>query len=522
MPRTISEIRTDLAAAKERRDRLSGDMENYVDRSDLTGGEQEHYDRINRGYQKAVGDIEVFDGEMREAMRDSARRGHYEDGDGPRGLDGYDDRGQANLSRGLLQSGRPYNRRDEDDIISRARRTVDAHHKTLTSAQGDAVTSLLQAERSEMFDPGYVARRIEVTMSPAYQRAFWQTMDAAMSGMPALLSQEEVEAVRSYRRMESLYQRGFDAYNEMARAESVFGASSAGLGVPGLVDPSILISSGAAGTPLLRVCSIRNTTVNLWKGVSAAGMTWSYSTEGTENTDNAPSLSQPSIAIHKAQGWLPYSVEAASDYGGTGGGEFAAEFGKLIDQGYTDLLATMTMTGTGVGQPTGAFVAMSNATSVITPTTDGSFGGVDVFKTWVALPERFRGNATWVMSAPVAAAIRQFAANQSLAQSAYFTVDLTGGEFRLMDKPVIISDYAPLNNNSPGSIPGTTGLANILSVSDWGQSYAWINRAGMSIEQVPIVFGASQRPTGQRGFWAWSRNGGGALITNGCRQLQNQ
>ncbi len=300
----------------------------------------------------------------------------------------------------------------------------------------------------------------------------------------------------------------------------MFGASSAGLGVPGLVDPTMMISAGAAGVPLFSVCSIKQTTVNVWKGISAQGMTWAYSTEGTENSDNAPSLSSPSISIHKAQGFLPFSVEAEMDYGGTGGSEFASEFGKLINQGYSDLLATKTMTGTGSGEPSGIFVAMSNSTSVLTPTTDGAFGGIDVFRSWVNLPERFRPNATWIMSPNVAAAIRQFAANQSLSQSAYFTVDLTGGTFRIMDRPVIQTDYAPLANTA--TVPGTTGLANILAVADWNQSYAWVNRAGMSIEAVQHIFGGSQRPTGQRGFWAWSRNGGGALITNGCRVLQNQ
>lgn len=418
------------------------------------------------------------------------------------------------------QAGRPSDSDDERQVIDRARRVVDAHHRSISAAAGDQVNALLDLERSEQYDPSYVARRLEMTMSRPYQQAFWQTLASQVSGGPLLLSQEEVEAVRSYRRLESLYERGFDGWNEMSRAESVFGASSAGLGVPGLVDPSIILTSGAADVPLLRVCNIKQTTVNIWKGVSGQGMVWSYSTEGTEATDNAPSLAQPSISIHRASGWLPYSIEAAQDYGGTGGMEFASEFAGLINQGYSDLLAVKTMTGTGSGEPSGIFVAMSNSTSVITPTTDGSFGGVDVFKVWVNLPERFRANATWIMSPNVAAAIRQFAANQSLSQSAYFTVDLTGGVFRIMDRPVIMSDYAPLA--SAATVPGTTGLANILAVSDWGQSYAWVNRAGMSVEGVQHVFGGSQRPTGQRGFWAWSRNGGGALTTNGARVLQNQ
>lgn len=267
--------------------------------------------------------------------------------------------------------------------------------------------------------------------------------------------------------------------------------------------------------PLLRVCRIENVTNNLWQGVSSAGMSWSYSTEGTEASDNSPTLAQPTVRVHMPKGFLPYSIEVAQDYPG-----FATEFGRLIDSGYNDLLATKTMTGSGTNEPFGAFVALSNATSVVTPTTDGSFGGPDIFKAWNALPERFRGNATWVMSVNVQSAIRQFAASQS-STSAYFSIDLTGGTFRINDRPVIITDYAPTGVG--GSVPGTTGLQNILAVADWQQCYLWVNRAGMSVEQIPMLWGASNRfPTGQRGLFAWSRNGGNVIVQRAGVLLQNQ
>jgi predicted phage gp36 major capsid-like protein len=56
-------------------------------------------------------------------------------------------------------------------------------------------------------------------------------------------------------------------------------------------------------------------------------------------------------------------------------------------------------------------------------------------------------------------------------------------------------------------VPGTTGAANILVVGDFS-NYLIAQRAGMSVEQVPLVIGSSgQRPTGQRGMFAWARNG---------------
>src|SRR6185369_1184678 len=301
---------------------------------------------------------------------------------------------------------------------------------------------------------------------------------------------------------------------EARRALSENTTTAGGFGIPVLIDPSIIITSGAADVPLLRVCRIENVTNNLWQGVSSAGMSWSYSTEGTEASDNSPTLAQPTVRVHMPKGFLPYSIEVAQDYPG-----FATEFGRLIDSGYNDLLATKTMTGTGTNEPYGIFVALSNATSVVTPTTDGSFGGVDIFKAWNALPERYRTNATWVMSVNVQSAIRQFAASQS-STSAYFSIDLTGGTFRINDKPVIITDYAPTGVG--GAVPGTTGLQNILAVADWQQCYLWVNRAGMSVEQIPMLWGSSNRfPTGQRGLFAWARNGGNVVATRAGVLLQN-
>jgi len=177
------------------------------------------------------------------------------------------------------------------------------------------------------------------------------------------------------------------------------------------------------------------------------------------------------------------------------------------------------MTGTGTGEPWGIFTAIDQtAGSEVTPTTDGSFGGVDVFKVWNALPERYRTRAVWIMSVGVESAIRQFASATGGA-SAYFTVDLSaGGVSRINGRPVIVTDYAPTFS---GSVPGTTGAQNILVVGD-PSNYVFAQRAGMSVEQVPLVIGSSQRPTGQRGMFAWARNGGDSVNDAGFRLLQNQ
>jgi HK97 family phage major capsid protein len=394
----------------------------------------------------------------------------------------------------------------KSDAISRARTFVD--NETRVPVTDDAkehlhrllTRSMLGDDEDEQFDSSYIARRTLLTENPFYRAAYkkyWRL------GSMAQYNQDESRAIAAYQDY------------ELRRAASENTTTAGGFGVPVIIDPTILITSGAIDAPLLRVCSIEQVTNNIWKGVSSAGMVWSYDTEAAEVSDDAATLAQPSVTVHMARGYVPYSIEVGQDYPG-----FAMEMGKLLNQGFTDLIASKTMTGSGTGEPFGIFTALDANTNVeVTPTTDGSFGGVDVFKVWNALPERYRGRATWVMSVHVESAIRQFAAAAG-SSSAYFTVDLTAdGVSRINGRPVIVTDYAPTFS---GSVPGTTGAANILIVMDCS-NYKWVQRAGMSVEQVPLVIGSSgQRPTGQRGMFAWARNGGDSVNDLGGRLLQNQ
>lgn len=442
--------------------------------------------------------------DVRAAAQDLAR---VESGDGARYLGG--------TGPGFNKKVDPFEgdlvRMPTEEVVSRSRRVIETEKRVRVSdASRERLDNWVQrsvddddADPDNGFDGGYIARRMLLTERPIYRAAFRKYA----AGRDAFaFTPEEQSAIGDFARFERF---------EIRRALSENTTTAGGFGIPVLIDPSIIITSGAADVPMLRICRVENVTNNLWQGVSSPGMTWSYTTEGTETSDNSPTLAQPTVRVHMPKGFLPYSIEVSMDYPG-----FATEFGRLIDSGYQDLLATKTMTGSGTNEPFGIFTALSNATSVVTPTTDGSFGGPDVFKAWNALPERFRTNATWVMSVNVQSAIRQFAASQS-ATSAYFSIDLTGGVFRINDRPVVITDYAPTGVG--GSVPGTTGLQNILAVGDFNQAYLWVNRVGMSVEQIPMLWGGSNRfPTGQRGLFAWSRNGGNIVSTRAGILMQNQ
>ena len=356
----------------------------------------------------------------------------------------------------------------------------------LPARNGDHVDMLLRT-RNGNCDGGQIAKRMLLTENDAYRTAF---MKGVTQTAPAFTADEA---------------RALDEYRAMSEGTD----SAGGFGIPVLIDPSIILTSGAAAAPVLDLARVVTITTDEWKGVSSAGVSWSYDGEGTEVSDDSPTLAQPTVPVYTARGFIPYSIEVGSDYPA-----FAAEMRRLLDQGYIDLVAQQTITGSGSSSPTGVFTALDANTNVeVVVTTDGAFGAVDVLKVWKSLPERYRANATWIMNTDVENEIRTFAAG---ADSAYYTVDLqAGGIGTLFGRPIRTTDYAP-------EFTGTTGAANILVVGDFS-NFLVAQRAGMSVELIPHLFATgNNRPSGQRGWFAYARHGFDSVNDLGFRLLQNQ
>lgn len=328
-----------------------------------------------------------------------------------------------------------------------------------------------------------IARRIVATESDAYRSAFYKV---SLGNQYALTGEESAA---------------------LARANALSPSTAGGLGVPVVIDPTILITSGKGLTGILSVARIESITNNEWRGVSAAHTSWSFDSEAAEVSDDASTLAQPTVPVHMARGFIPYSLEVGMDYPA-----FAAEMGRLLNSGYQDLLASKMATGSGSGEPTGVFTAVTGASVTVSVTTAGTFDGAQLDRVWAGLEERFRGNSTWFMSVDVENRIRAFSAGDNYNR---FTVDQSqGGLMVLNGRQVILSDYAP-------SYAGvTTGASNILVLGDFS-NFLVAQRVGMNVELVPHLFGASQRPTGQRGWFAYARVGADVVVDNAFRRLQN-
>jgi HK97 family phage major capsid protein len=374
-----------------------------------------------------------------------------------------------------------------NEMRDAALKVVETEGKHLAPFQQDGIEKLLRGNNGDC-DSREIAKLLLLTETEGYRSAF---VKGITQTNPAF-TPEEVRAINEYR-----------AANEGT-------GSAGGYGIPVLIDPTIILSSGALEAPILSLATIKTITTDAWKGVTAPGATWSFVAEAGVVTDGTPALSQPSIPVYKAAGFIPYSIEVGQDYPG-----FADEMAMVLGQGYTDLIAAQSMTGSGSSQPTGLFTAMANTTTSPAHskvTTAGEICALDVREVWAQMPERFRPGSTWVMNVQVEALIRAFGNGLALSD---FTVNLAAdGTSVLMGKPVVLTDYAP-------GFTGTTGAENFLVVGDVSQFYI-IQRAGMTVELVQHLFDTSSgRPTGQRGWYAYTRLGFDVVNHNALRILAN-
>ena len=296
------------------------------------------------------------------------------------------------------------------------------------------------------------------------------------------------------------------------RAMGEVTTTAGGFGIPVFIDPSIILTAQGSGNPFLSIAKQVTVNTNTWKGVSSAGVTWAFQTEAAAATDNSPTLAQPTVSIHMARGFIPYSIEVGMDYP-----QFASEMATLLAEGYDELLVDKFTRGSGTGEPKGILTAISaTAGDRVLVTTGGTIGAPDPYKLWKALPQRYRRNASWLMSVGVNNAIRQIGAANVFHG---YTVNLPEGwADQLFDSPVYESPYMP------DTTTWTTTAEGQAIVGDFS-NFVVARNGGMSVELVPTLFqqvtagSGPAVPTGQRGWFAYARIGSDAVNTAGFRLL---
>jgi HK97 family phage major capsid protein len=388
------------------------------------------------------------------------------------------------VRHGLEEPYGDVRRMSTPEARDKALRVLDDRNSSarLSSDQKDQVERYIRTDTD-------VARRILVTENDGYRSA-WMKLS---TDPHAILTDEERQSVL--------------AYNEY-RAASEGVTTAGGFGIPVFIDPSIILTAQGSGNPFLSLAKQVTVNTNMWKGVSSAGVSWAFQSEGVAATDNSPTLAQPTVQVYMARGFIPYSIEVGQDYPG-----FADEMATLLASGYDELLIDKFTRGSGTGEPNGIVTQLSANTNVrVALTTAGSLGQPDPYKVWKAVPQRFRRNASWLMSVGVNNAIRQLGtANVFHA----FTQNLPAEwADELFGKTTYESPY--MNDVTTGT--GTTELAVVGDFSN----YVIARRGGMSVELVPTLFDVTNnRPTGQRGWFAYARIGGNSVNDLGFRMLVN-
>jgi HK97 family phage major capsid protein len=324
--------------------------------------------------------------------------------------------------------------------------------------------------------------------APAYYRA-WGKLARSEGGL-AELTDDERQAVAHVRHIA-----------RSTRAMSLTDAAGGYL-VPFQLDPTVIVTANGSVNQIRQVARQVVAIGDVWNGVSAGAVSWSYDAEAAEVSDDSPTFGQVSIPIYKAQGFVPISVEAIQD-----AANVAAEVGQLLAFGRDVLEANAFALGTGVGMPTGIVTALVGTSSVVPSTTTDVFALGDLYKLQGALPARYRNqpSTAWLGNNLIYNQVRQFDTDiwGSLNE---------GRQSTLLNRPVLESE------DMDGTITGAADN-HVLIHGDFS-NYVIADRVGMTVEFIPHLFHtANNRPSGQRGWLAYVRHGADSVNDAAFRML---
>lgn len=325
-------------------------------------------------------------------------------------------------------------------------------------------------------DQASLARRILVTGSPVYVRAFGK---ALVSKSTAGLTAEE------------------------QRALSLGVDSEGGYAVPFQLDPTVILTSDGVANPLREISRVEQIVGKEWQGVTSAGMTVGRRGEGQEADDDSPSFDQPTVKPTAVDAFVPFSIEIDQDWA-----RMQSELTMLLRDAKDTEEASSFINGDGTGNnPEGL---LTGTTLDVAPAVGGSFSSEDLYNLEEALPERFLANATWLGHRSAFNAARQLGSD---SDGGDLWVRLAAGL-----PPELIGYPARRQSEMPAFNPAAAAGTPQLVLGDFRQ-FLIVDRVGMNVELVQHLFGPNRRPTGQRGIYAIWRNGCKVLVDNAFRRL---
>ena len=396
------------------------------------------------------------------------------------------DRGSLDLA---TDSERPaLQQRDE------AMRTLDrAVNDNRINARGAEIVEDVMGSGSPQSQT-WTQRWAVATGNEAYERAFMKKLSDPDNGHLTWTS-EEADAWRAVAQVQA-EQRSLSLTD-----------SAAGYMVPFTLDPAVNITSNGSINPLRQISRVVQIATDTWNGITSASVNAEWIAESNEVADASPTFGQPSIPVHKADAFVPFSFEIGQD-----AANFLPELQKLLVDGLDQLTATAYTTGSGTGQPTGLItklVASSGTVPLVTPATPETLASADVYTVQNALPPRFQPNASWAANLAILNTLRQFeTGNGALKFPALQN-----------NPPSLLGRSVYELSNMDGSINAAATENNYVIVYGDFSNFVIVDRIGATLEIVPHLFGSSRRPNGQRGAFLWARTGSDVVAPQAFRLL---
>jgi HK97 family phage major capsid protein len=276
------------------------------------------------------------------------------------------------------------------------------------------------------------------------------------------------------------------------RALSVGTDTAGGFAIPFTLDPSVQLTSSGQTNPLRALATVRPIVTSEWRGISSAGVTASWDPEATEVSDDSPAFSQPVAKAEKAAAFVPFSIEIGQDWA-----SLQTELATLVGDAKDNLESVAFISGGGsaVNQPQGLHVGGTNSVSVGAGTIVGGLYTVSG-----TVGPRYSPNASWISSRPVMNTVFRQVAEASTTEPKFIP------ETR---DQILGQKWTEVSAMTAGTASGGT----IVCYGDYRQAYTIVDRVGMSVEIIAHLFGTvANRPTGQRGLYAYWRTG--AIVTN--------
>jgi len=379
-----------------------------------------------------------------------------------------------------------YDAEDRTKLIrDHAKRAIDevdfggTAHVDEARAKESALKTLVRFDD----DQNVLANRYLVTGSDTYRRAWAK---AAAAGTSQVL------------------------YGEEARALSLGADGAGGYAVPFQLDPTVIWTMEGIQDPIRANSRVVQITGKEYHGVKGDAASVTRAAEAAQVGDNSFSLTNYTVRTNRVQGFIPFSYELAESWDAVQREiTYALSWAKAEEEAVSFLL------GDGTGVNANGLIKTLSGNTVDTATA-AVFAVEDLYNLEEALDVRYRANAKFLAHHSTYNTIRQFGVSDG---HALWERIGNGQPSQLLAYPALESSVIASTPADWAPAKSAAAAGKFMLFGDF-RNFLIVDRIGMSVELIPQVFGANQRPTGQRGIYAIWMNNSKVVVDNAFKVLK--